>query len=121
MKLVLGIILFLVGGLLFIIGLIVCITTLTSDYATSACEKAAIDQKAFSEARDTCGSTTSDCYRQMTIGLTSEEECESKRAFMTKQLIMGIVPAVIGVFLSFVGLLLAILGLIGRRKKVVTT
>ena len=32
---------------------------------------------------------------------------------------MGVVPAVIGAFVAFVGLVLAIFGLIGRRKKAV--
>jgi len=38
---------------------------------------------------------------------------------MRKQLIMGVVPAVIGAFVAFVGLVLAIFGFIGRRKKAV--
>lgn len=120
MKLVLGIILVLVGGLALLIGLVVCVTTLTSDYASSTCEKAANDQKAFSEARAQCGSTTSDCYKQATIGLTTEEECESKTTFMRNQLIMGVVPAVVGAFVAIVGAVVAIFGFIGRRKKVAT-
>ena len=119
MKLVLGIILILVGGLALLIGLVVCVTTLTSDYASSACEKAANDQKAFSEARANCGSTATDCYKQATLGLTTEDECESKTTFMRNQLIMGVVPAVIGALVAFVGTLLAIVGFIGRRKKAV--
>ncbi|HET6671294.1 MAG TPA: hypothetical protein VFH15_13780 [Pyrinomonadaceae bacterium] len=118
MKLALGIILILVGGLALLIGLVVCVTTLTSDYASSACEKAANDQKAFSEARENCGSTTSDCYKQATLGLTTEDECESKTTFMRNQLIMGVVPSVVGAFVAIVGAILAILGFIGRRKKV---
>lgn len=118
MKLVLGIILILVGGLALLIGLVVCVTTLTSDYASSACEKAANDQEAFSEARANCGSITSDCYKQATVGLTTEDECESKTTFMRNQLIMGVVPSVIGAFMAIVGAILAILGFIGRRKKV---
>ena len=117
MKLAAGIILILVGGLALLIGLVVCINTLMSDYASSACEKAANDQKAFSEARANCGSTTSECYRQATIGLTTQEECENRESFMRKQLILGIVPAVIGGFIAFVGALVAIWGFIGRRKK----
>ncbi len=116
---VIGIILFIVGGLALLIGLFVCFNTWTSDYATSACEKAANDKKAFDEARVKCGSTTSECYRQETIGLTSESECESKESFMRNQLIMGIVPAVIGALLAFVGFLLAIFGFFIRRKKAV--
>lgn len=117
MKLAAGIILILVGGLALLIGAVVCVTTLTSDYASSACEKAATDQQAFSEARENCGSTTSECYKQATIGLTTQEECESKESYMRKQLIMGIVPAVLGAFVAFVGILLVIFGFIGRRKK----
>jgi hypothetical protein len=119
MKLVAGIILILLGGLALLIGAVVCVTTLTSDYASSACEKAANDQKAFSEARENCGSTTSECYKQATIGLTTQEDCESKESYMRKQLIMGIVPAVMGAFVAFVGIILAIFGFIGRRKKAV--
>lgn len=114
---ILGILLFLFGGLLLIIGLVVCINTWSSDYATSACEKAAVDKKAFDDAKELCGSVTSDCYRQATIGLTSEEECESKTEFMNKQLIMGVVPAVIGVLLGFVGLIMAIVGFVMARKR----
>jgi hypothetical protein len=120
MKLILGIILILGGGLVLLIGLVVCVTTLTSDYASSACEKAANDRRAFSEARENCGSTTSDCYKQATIGLTTEEECEANTSFMRKQLIMGVVPAVIGALVAFVGAVLTILGFIGRRNKAVT-
>lgn len=119
MKIILGIILILGGGLVLLIGLFVCVTTLTSDYASSACEKAANDRSAFSEARANCGSTTSECYKQATIGLTTEGECESKTSYMRNQLIMGVVPAVIGALVAFVGAVLAIVGLIGRRKKAV--
>ena len=119
MKLAAGIILILIGSLALLIGAVVCVTTLTSDYASSTCEQAAKDEKAFSEARENCGSTTSECYKQATIGLTTQEDCEYKEAYMTKQLIMGIVPAVLGAFVAFVGLILAIFGFIGRRKKAV--
>ena len=37
---------------------------------------------------------------------------------MNKQLIMGIVPLVLGMFGAFIGLVLLVLGIIGRRKKV---
>ena len=115
---ILGILLFLFGGLVFIIGLVVCINTYTSDYASSACEKAAQDRKKFDEAKELCGSITSDCYRQAPIGLTSEDDCEARTAFMNKQMLMGIIPAVIGAVLAFVGLLMAIAGFFfGRRKK----
>jgi hypothetical protein len=119
MKLATGIILILVGGLALLIGAIVCVTTLTSDYASSTCKQAAADQEKFSEARANCGSPNSECYKQATVGLTTQEDCESKQSFMTKQLIMGIVPAVVGALLAFVGIILAIWGLMGRRKKVV--
>ncbi len=112
-----GVILFLVGGVALLIGLVVCFNTWNSDYATSTCEKAANDRKAFAEAREKCGSTTSDCYRQETVGLTSESDCESKQSFMRNQLIMGIVPAVVGALLAFVGFLLAVFGFFMRRKK----
>ena len=111
MKIVLGVILILFGGLALLIGLVVCVTTLTSDYATVACERAAKDRDAFNEASARCGSPTTE--------LTTEEECESRTSYMRKQLIMGIVPAVIGAFVAFVGLVLAIFGFIGRRKKAV--
>jgi len=119
MKLVAGIILILFGGLVLLIGAVVCVTTLTSDYASSECAKAANDRKAFDEAKATCGSTTSECYKQATMGLTSQEDCESKEAFMRKQLIMGIVPAVLGALIAFVGIILVIFGFLGRRKKAV--
>lgn len=117
MKLILGIILILGGGLALIIGVAVCVATLTSDYASSACEKAANDRTAVSEARVRCGGTASDCYRQATVLLTTEEECESKTTFMRNQLLMGVVPAVIGALVTLVGAVLAIFGFIGRRKK----
>ena len=119
MKLVAGIILILVGGLALLIGAVVCVTTLTSDYASAECEKAAHDRKAFEEAKANCGSTTSDCYKQATIGLTTQEDCEHNESFMRRQLIMGIVPAVFGAFIAFVGLILVIFGFMGRRKKAV--
>lgn len=119
MKIILGIILVLGGGLVLLIGLVVCVTTLTSDYASSACEKAANDRRAFSEARANCGDTSSECYRQATIGLTTESECASKTSYMRNQLIMGVVPAVLGALVAFVGAVLTIFGFIGRRKKAV--
>jgi flagellar basal body-associated protein FliL len=107
----LGTILIVVGVLALLIGLFACFATLTSTYASSACEKAATDKGAFDKARATCGSTASPCYKQMTIGLTSEEECESKKSFMRNQLIMSIVPVVVGILLAVVGFFL-------RRRKV---
>ena len=114
---ILGILVTLFGGLLLIIGLIVCVNTWTSDYATAACAKAEEDKKAFADAREMCGSTTSDCYKQATIGLTSEEDCEHNKEFMNRQMLMGIVPAVIGVILGGVGLIMAVGGFVLARKK----
>ena len=117
MKLAAGIILILVGGLALLIGSVVCVTTLTSDYASSACKQAAADEEKFSEARANCGSPNTDCYKQATIGLTTQDDCDSKTSYMRNQLLMGIVPAVLGALIAFVGLILAIWGFIGRRKK----
>ncbi len=115
---ILGIVAFLFGGLIFLIGLIVCINTYTSDYASSTCEQAARDRAKFSEAKTLCGSVTSDCYKQATIGLTSQADCEYKTEYMQKQMLMGIVPAVIGGLVAFVGLLMGVGGFFfGRRKK----
>ncbi len=107
-----GIILIGVGVLALLIGLVVCVNTLTSDYASSACESAASDKKLFDEAKATCGSTSSDCYKRLTGALTSESDCENNKSFMTKQLIMGIVPVVIGFLLAIVGFF------VGRKKAV---
>ena len=116
-----GIVFIIIGGLAFLIGLVVCFNTWTSDYASSTCERAANDKQAFAEAKERCGSITSDCYKQATIGLTTEEDCENKTAYMRNQLIMGIVPAVIGALLAFIGLLMGIGGFFFGRKKVVST
>ena len=118
---ILGILAFLLGGLIFLIGLIVCINTYTSDYASKACAEAARDREKFSEAKELCGSVTSDCYKQATIGLTSQEDCDHNTEFMQKQMLIGIVPAVIGALIAFVGLLMAVGGFFfGRRKKPAT-
>lgn len=115
---ILGILAFLLGGLIFLIGLIVCINTYTSDYASSTCEQATRDQEKFSEAKTLCRSVTSDCYKQATIGLTSQEDCDYKKEYMQKQMLMGIIPAVIGGLLAFVGLLMGVGGFFfGRKKK----
>ncbi len=115
---ILGIVAFLFGALVFLIGLVVCINTYTSDYASSTCQQAEKDREKFSEAKELCGSTTSDCYRQATIGLTSRDDCEARKEFMNKQMLMGIVPAVIGGLIAFVGLLMGVGGFFfGRRKK----
>lgn len=109
-----------VGVLVLLIGVVACFTTLTSDYASSACEKAANDKEAFSEARERCGGTTSECYRQATIALTTEGDCESKKSFMRNQLIMSIVPVVIGLLLAFGGALFVTFGFFRGRKKATT-
>lgn len=114
---IVGILLFLFSGLLLIIGGVICVNTVTSDYATSACQKAARDKKAFDDAKELCGSVTSDCYRQATIGLTSDEECQHNTEFMTRQLVMGVVPLIIGVILGVPSLIMAIVGFIMARKK----
>ena len=115
---ILGILLFLIGGLVFVIGGVVCINTWNSDYATAECEKAARDREKFAEAKELCGDTTSDCYKQRTIGLTSEEDCEHNTEFMKKQMLMGAIPAVLGFLTAIVGLVMGAGGfLLARRKK----
>ncbi len=114
---ILGIVFFLLGGLILLIGVVVCINTYTSDYATSACKKAAEDEKAFDEAKTLCGDTTSDCYKRATIGLTSQADCDARTEYMNKQMLMGIVPAVLGGLLGFVSLIMAIVGFVMARKK----
>lgn len=118
---ILGILLFLLGGLVFVIGGFVCINTWNSDYATAECAKAARDKEKFDEAKQVCGDTTSDCYKRMTVGLTSEADCEHNTEFMNKQMLMGAIPAVIGFLLAIVGLLMGVGGfLMARRKKAAT-
>ena len=115
---ILGIVLLLFGGLLFLVGVVVCANTWTSDYATSTCKKAEEDRTKFDAAKELCGNTTSDCYRQATIGLTSADECEARTEYMNRQMLMGIVPAVLGGLLAFVGFCMALGGfLLGRRKR----
>lgn len=116
---ILGIVLVLIGGLALLIGLVVCLNTYTSDYATSTCEKAANDRKAFDDAKELCGSTTSDCYRQATSSLTSADDCENRTAFMNRQMIMGIIPAVVGALIAILGLIMAVGGFFMGRKKAV--
>ena len=117
---ILGVLLFLFGGLVLIIGLVVCLNTWTSDYATSACERAEEDRKKFEEAKELCGDVTSDCYRRATIGLTSAEDCENATAFMNKQMLMGVIPAIVGGLLGIVGFFMAIGGFFLGRKKAAT-
>ena len=112
-----GVVLFLIGGLVLLIGLIVCVNTWTSDYATSTCEQAERDRAKFAEAKETCGSTTSDCYRQSTIGLVSESDCEAKTAFMNRQMLMGAIPGVIGFLVATVGLFMGIGGFVMARRR----
>ena len=119
---ILGIILFLIGGLVFLIGGFVCFNTWNSDYATAECAKAAKDKEKFDEARQTCGDTTSDCYQRMTIGLTSEADCEHNTEVMNKQMLMGAIPAIVGLLMAVVGLLMGVGGFVlGRRKKAAAT
>src|SRR6476659_217131 len=118
---ILGVLLFLFGGLVLIIGLVVCVNTWTSDYATSACARAEEDRKKFDEAKELCGDVTSDCYRRATIGLTSQDDCENATAFMKKQMLMGVIPAIVGGLLGIVGFFMAIGGFVLGRKKAAVT
>ncbi|MDI1242484.1 MAG: hypothetical protein PSX80_11230 [bacterium] len=111
-----GIILFLIGSVVLLIGIVVCIVTLTDDYASAACSQVARDEAAIRSARTLCRGDN-DCFKRSTIGLTTQDDCDSRRSFMNKQLIMGIVPGVIGGFLAFVGLLLTIFGFVRARTK----
>jgi hypothetical protein len=118
---ILGVLLFLFGGLVLIIGLVVCVNTWTSDYATSACARAEEDRKKFDEAKELCGDVTSDCYRRATIGLTSADDCENATAFMKKQMLMGVIPTIVGGLLGIVGFFMAIGGFFLGRKKAAAT
>ena len=118
---ILGILLFLFGGLVLLIGLVVCVNTFTSDYATSACARAEEDRKKFDDAKELCGSTTSDCYKTQTSGLITPDECEAKTEYMNKQMLIGIIPAIVGGLLSIVGLVMAVGGFILGRKKATAT
>ena len=119
---ILGIILFLIGGLVFLIGGFVCFNTWNSDYATAECARAARDKEKFDEAKQMCGDTTSDCYQRMTIGLTSEADCEHNTEVMNKQMLMGVIPAIVGLLMAVAGLLMGIGGfLLARRKKAAAT
>jgi len=118
---ILGVLLFLFGGLVLIIGLVVCVNTWTSDYATSACARAEEDRKKFDEAKELCGDVTSDCYRRATIGLTSADDCENATAFMKKQMLMGVIPAIVGGLLGIAGFFMAIGGFFLGRKKAAAT
>ncbi len=110
-----GLILTVVGVLALLIGLVVCVVTLTSDYASSACTKAEADKSKFNDAKMKCASLSeplrSECVKRETSGLTTQADCESNTSFMRTQLIMGIAPVVIGFLLAIVGFFL------WRRKK----
>ncbi len=117
---ILGIVMLLLGGLIFLIGMVVCLNTWNSDYASSACKRAEEDRIKFAEAKERCRSVSSDCYRQATASLVSDDDCEARTAFMNKQMLMGIIPAAIGGLLAVIGLFMAVGGfLLGRRKKAV--
>jgi cell division septal protein FtsQ len=54
----------------------------------------------------------------MTIGLTSDADCEHNTEVMKKQMLMGVIPAVLGFVMAIVGLLMGVGGfLMARRKK----
>ena len=118
---ILGVLLFLFGGLVLIIGLVVCVNTWTSDYATSACARAEEDRKKFDEAKELCGDITSDCYRRATIGLTSQDDCDHATEFMKRQMLMGVIPAIVGGLLVIVGFFMAVAGFFLGRKKAAAT
>jgi hypothetical protein len=118
---ILGILLFLFGGLVLIIGLVVCVNTWTSDYATSTCAKAEEDRHKFDEAKTLCGDITSDCYKRATIGLTTSDDCEARTEFMKKQMLMGVIPAIVGGLLAIVGFFMAVGGFLLGRKKAAAT
>jgi hypothetical protein len=101
--------------------LIVCINTWTSDYATSACVRAEEDKTKFDDAKELCGDISSDCYKRATVGLTSQDECEARTEFMKKQMLMGIIPAIVGALLGIGGFFMAIGGFFLGRKKAAAT
>jgi hypothetical protein len=119
---VIGIILSLIGLPAFVIGLIVCFVTLTSDYASSECAAAERDKAAIEEATKTCRQTRStpydvqDCIGRNTIGKKTQMDCDLNRSYMNRQLIMGVVPTIIGGILAFAGVALTIFGFIRSRK-----
>jgi hypothetical protein len=58
----------------------------------------------------------------MTIGLTSEADCEHNTEVMNKQMLMGVIPAIVGLLMAIAGLLMGIGGfLLARRKKAAAT
>jgi hypothetical protein len=118
---ILGILLFLFGGLVLLIGLVVCVNTWTSDYATTVCARAEEDKKKFGEAKELCGDVTSDCYRQATATLTSDDDCEHAAEVMNKQMLMGVIPAIVGGLLAVVGFFMGVGGFFLGRKKATAT
>lgn len=114
-----GIILFLIGSFVLLIGIVVCVVTLADDYATKACSQAYYDADRVRSARQTCrgAAADNDCYQRSIAGLTTQEECDRRRSYMNQQLMMGIVPSVIGGLIAFVGLLLTAFGFIRARRK----
>ncbi|MEO5859979.1 MAG: hypothetical protein ABIR33_13650, partial [Pyrinomonadaceae bacterium] len=106
----------LIGGLALLIGLVVCIVTLTDDYASSTCAQAARDESAIRAARTQCG-PDNECFKRATIGKATQDDCDSRKLFMNKQLIMGIVPTVIGGLVTFVGLVLTVFGFVRARRN----
>jgi hypothetical protein len=111
-----GIVLTLIGSFVLLIGVVVCIVTLADDYATKACRQAEYDADAIRRARSMCRADN-DCYQRSIAGLTTQEECDSRRSYMNQQLLMGIVPSVIGGLVAFVGLLLTVFGFVRARRK----
>jgi ABC-type antimicrobial peptide transport system permease subunit len=113
-----GIILFLIGSFILLIGIVVCVVTLADDYATKACRDANYYADRVRSARQTCrAAADNDCYQRSIAGLTTQEECDRRRSYMNQQLMMGIVPSVIGGLIAFVGLLLTVFGFIRARRK----
>ncbi len=101
---ILGLALFVIGGVILLIGAVVIFSTVTSTYATNACDRAAQDQKTANEAKQRCGDISSARYKEATRTLTTASDCENAKSFMNRQLVMGIVPTVIGGLMSVIGL-----------------
>ena len=110
-----GLVLAVLGVVILLIGAVVVAATVTSTYAPNICARAEKDKDAAREAKARCGDVTSRCYRDATDTLTTETECDNAKSFMNKQLIMGIVPIVIGGLMSVIGL--AVFFVFMRRKR----
>jgi hypothetical protein len=115
--------LFLFGGLVLIIGSVVCINGWNSDYASAVCERAKRDEPKFIEARQRCGSPDTDCYKQATRGLTFPEDCEARLEYVNNQIMLGGFAAFIGGALAIVGFFIIISGFVlgGRKKAAAST